>query len=406
MTRRASDPAVSLAEKVRLRRMLDRVWAPFLTPAEAKVVTFIFTTTVEWSKPCDRLKVSHFVEGFANGGGTGLSDKTVRRALDTLERDGAIRRKRTPYGYVIALIWEWIPASVRAPRGRAAVPRKVLSARAPAIPVALSKSREIGQNDRERSVKMADVYREEHTREVIPNNRPPDSDDPVSLKRDRPGKEKKEPYVDPLDLTNLHATWTAAIAETFPDIAAPAWGRREEAQACQFVNLDDKTKRASALDVFAWSIRSWRQIMAARFAWMTIKAPPTYPNVGFMVRWRDALYDAWNDQERLRSEITLNTHDRRVKRMMHQGASYEEAHKEAEARDALAAERIKLAQKSAKLDDMMRRSEQLRTPTLQQRLAALAEPKQPRPPTRGPVFAGIEGSETAFDRTPSIFGAF
>jgi hypothetical protein len=101
--------ALSLAEKTRLRRMIDRQWMGSLPGAEYSVLLFIFTMTTEWGKYADRLKLDHFVNGIGEVRGLRASKMTVRRALSSMTERGVILRERTPYGYIYAINFDWEP---------------------------------------------------------------------------------------------------------------------------------------------------------------------------------------------------------------------------------------------------------------------------------------------------------
>ncbi len=131
--------------------------------------------------------------------------------------------------------------------------------------------------------------------------------------------------MDPLDKGKLRAVFAEVAAETFPDNVVSPWGNREEMQACQFVNVADRAKRSNAMEVFTWSIRSWRTIVTARFAWMTESPPPDFPSIAFMLRFRDRFFDAWNDRERIRLDWAASGDARRLRKLMHSGLTPEEA---------------------------------------------------------------------------------
>ncbi len=57
----------------------------------------------DWGKSRDRVKQEHFVNGTASIAGTGLSLRTVIRALASLTDKGAVTRLRTPRGHVYTI---------------------------------------------------------------------------------------------------------------------------------------------------------------------------------------------------------------------------------------------------------------------------------------------------------------
>lgn len=347
MTRRdEKDPALTAKEKTRLRRKLDREWLPGLAPSEAKCMVFLFNMVTDWGKSRDRVKQDHFVNGTKSQAGTGLSLRTVIRALASLTDKGVVTRLRTPRGYVFTINFDWNPEV----KTRASEP---LSEPASA-PENSSVVCHVGTS---RYANLADPITQRIPFQKIPlSNRSSSDGAPSKIRRKLPAK--RNAYVDPLDRRKLRAIFEETFAATFHEHPVSSWGQREEAQACKFVNVTDKAMRAVALEVLRWSIQSWRLVMVSRFAWMTDSPPPEYPSIAFMVRFREHFFDAWRDRERLRLDMEAKPEQRRIRKMMHyQGLSPEEASQKVAADSKEADLLDKLAKARSQRDAAYRRAE-------------------------------------------------
>jgi len=100
---------LTLVEKERLRKIINR-W-PDLSASQSSVLMFIFSNTIDWGKVEDRLKLDHFIGGVGAHGGLLMSKMTARRALENLVLRGALLRRRTPYGYVYRINFDWDPST-------------------------------------------------------------------------------------------------------------------------------------------------------------------------------------------------------------------------------------------------------------------------------------------------------
>jgi hypothetical protein len=106
---------------------------------------------------------------------------------------------------------------------------------------------------------------------------------------------------------------------------------------------------------------------------------PDLPALGFMLRFKDRFYEAWNERERLRRDIVVTGAERHIRKLVHRGLTHEEAAKETADRASIASERIALAEKARDLDAALRRAEQ--RDTARDRALALREPKGKAPST-------------------------
>jgi hypothetical protein len=366
---------LSLTKKTALRRQIDRVWAPHLKPAEHKCLLFLFTVTTEWGKEADRVKRDHFVTGLKHAAGTGLCKRTVHTALASLSDRGVVWRKRGLYGYVYGINFDWTP-DMPIP-----IPKKD---RKPAEGLPQSRA----QRCNPCTVKGANIAPaiegEEHTLEGHTyHSRSPIGSGAGARLRSRPKAVQERP-VQPDSISTalsrheadvaranektrqsitraagkhnantVENVWALAHRETFPAVVVPPWSTVSKGQSLHFVRSAARNVRG--LEVLDWSVRNWRLIVNARFAWMNESPPPEFPNIGFMLKFKDHFYAGFNDRERLRSELTLSGRDRRVKRLQHQGLSAEEAEKEATARDAATREREAIAEDRKRLNDMLAR---------------------------------------------------
>lgn len=85
-----------------------------LTPAEFKVLMFIFDRTVGYKKHAESIPYRHFLDGVWSQGslhsvGCGLGESTLKRALRGLVEKGVIERGRGQnfYGTYYTINYEW-----------------------------------------------------------------------------------------------------------------------------------------------------------------------------------------------------------------------------------------------------------------------------------------------------------
>ena len=94
----------------------------------------------------------------------------------------------------------------------------------------------------------------------------------------------------------------------------------------------------------------------------------------------------------------MSSNDRRVRRLMFQGLTHEEATKETEDRNSLAVARERVAKKERDLNEMMRRADQRGNLTLEQRLAVFTQIQRPKAGLVRPT----NGTGAAFDSLPQV----
>jgi len=81
-------------------RIQCQIWMSRLTPAEYSVFSLIADRTFDWGRLWRRIPIAEFMKGaFEENGycyhqGTGLSERTIQRALKTLLEKGCIGTKR------------------------------------------------------------------------------------------------------------------------------------------------------------------------------------------------------------------------------------------------------------------------------------------------------------------------
>ena len=386
----------SLVLKNEQRCWIDRTWGPYLKASETKVIGFIFTHTHAWGRAGCRLAVPDFIHGTKTSHGTGLSDKTVRRTLATLEALGAITRERLKYGYRITLDMDWNPTVLRTPKAPQKA-RTVQLAAPKAHRKTPSSSIQTGQNDQARLVKMTGPTKEDQLQEEERRKNSPAARALDEAQQDADSVEGREaravaPSVNPdraLSSVEAHAAvrrlidlagrkkaadqvkatakakdapatfdrlWAIGFQEAFPSVTMPAWTGREHGQVKLFLRETHPSGRDPQA-FLAWCVQAWPLIINTRFAWMQDRAPPQWPEIGFLLAFRKTFYEAWNDRERLRHELTLTGVERRTQRLVRRGLTHEEAAREAAARDGLAQERIKLAEAQRELNERMQRAD-------------------------------------------------
>lgn len=102
-----------------LRQWIERYWIDVLSPSQFKVLTLIVSRTIGWGKMWETIPMRHFTDGairrtFREGQdnpitrmtfrGSGLTEPTVRKAIQDLIEQGFIRRKphRDTFRYAVA----------------------------------------------------------------------------------------------------------------------------------------------------------------------------------------------------------------------------------------------------------------------------------------------------------------
>lgn len=84
-------PRLGMTPRVHLSQHIDRHWMPHLSPPEYKVVRLIYDRTFAWGRWTEEISIREFRSGrrkYTNG--TGLSESTVYRVLQTLKARGII----------------------------------------------------------------------------------------------------------------------------------------------------------------------------------------------------------------------------------------------------------------------------------------------------------------------------
>ena len=109
-----------------LHRYISRYWKCHMNASEYSTLDMIFDRTIGWGKLWEWISLQHFVTGIWNekqvySDGTGLSKRTVQRAIMTLESKGMIL-KRDCFGqcskFALNLLWK--PPSMRYVNGKKA----------------------------------------------------------------------------------------------------------------------------------------------------------------------------------------------------------------------------------------------------------------------------------------------
>jgi hypothetical protein len=97
-----------------LHRYISRYWKAHLTPAEFSIVDMVLDRTFGWGKLWEYISLNQFVHGVSSRGkafsnGTGMSKRTVQRAVRSLQVSQAIFSKKTKGDqsrFALNLLWE------------------------------------------------------------------------------------------------------------------------------------------------------------------------------------------------------------------------------------------------------------------------------------------------------------
>lgn len=113
MSQHLSTAELSPIEQVKIRQRIDRLWMPYLTSAEFKIVCLIFDRTISWRVTIQEISMREFESGRRNyTRGTGLSKRSAIRGVGGLLKKGVIGREyksgRRPR-YWLNLEWDGVP---------------------------------------------------------------------------------------------------------------------------------------------------------------------------------------------------------------------------------------------------------------------------------------------------------
>lgn len=385
-------------QKLKGYRLFRDYWAPYLKGAKHCVLQAIYGHTVDYGKIRERITVRHLIEGLGSIAGLPYCERTIRRTLDALTKMKAILRRRTREGYEYSVNLVWNPGSISdveddemglvvPKRLKNVAPITATEEHETPSPVPVQRTRQrlpvpkqAGQNVRSEadldtvSYKQRDTTTEDTS---LSNSEAPSAlaSMPASLEVSEERAEEKvlpvasaiskikEKLVDvtkkmtqrPLKEKDLFTSWKLAFHETFPDANIAPWGKREFGMAkstlssmstkAQFPTSPDTRKAAlpkingsltAKQDFLDWVVRSWSLIVSTRFYWMDKDPPPKFPSISFVCAFKERFYEAYNDRDTLRNELSLNLTEAFKKKLIAKGATAEEAQAEIDARDAYA----------------------------------------------------------------------
>lgn len=350
--------------------VVDNQLSPLLSVRERLIVKFIAARTFRWKKDWEMITVRHFVEGVVSRAGemvisgTGLSERTVYRALASLLEKGYItrRERKNPYGvslYEYAINWKAVAMALLPRSKKASQPKAQGLARSRKRPATYvpKASRRVAEdpcqdgstplsdcqgggvkvaakylkktteeNDgRELRASHADIERgdvsgkgsaecPETSSEIEPGcNRPETSSvkrgamdaitDAVRVAKERTTKalQRRADKSKRLTGARLEDHWRLILGEHWEDLRIVPWNPKERGCAGHFIKYFGQ----DALKIMRWCVANWHVVRKSKFPTDRKVQFPDYPDFQFMFNFRKDFLEIYNDRE-FRERISGN----------------------------------------------------------------------------------------------------
>jgi hypothetical protein len=92
--------------------------------------------------------------------------------------------------------------------------------------------------------------------------------------------------------------WRAACIEAFPQVAHAPWSVKDRVRVNQHAKRwVFKSEGSTFNDLVMWVALNWAQIITKRFSWMTERAPPRVPDIGFVLGFFDRFVEAFSERQ-------------------------------------------------------------------------------------------------------------
>lgn len=280
-----------------------------LGSSELKVILFIFDRTWGWSKDFERIPLSHFtdgVKGFTKG--TGLSERSVVRALAWLEENEVIEVEREDgRSNKYAIRWDWKPkpeeekTMLRKPKKPKELPqgglRKPKTSAKMADHSCQNDGADLCQNGHRKSMKVKS--KKNKSMKVVDESfdSPQSALEYVEQKdKERAKKRAKKARSAFARVADIEDVWTRACHEHFKGMRVLPWGQKERGQIS---TLRKKWISAGGtpetfIEFLEWVIDWWPDLMRGKFRWMRGNQP-SVPSLGFLVVHKEEFLDAFGN---------------------------------------------------------------------------------------------------------------
>lgn len=316
---------------VQIYQRAIREWQGALDPYEWTLAMHIIDRTLGWQNTHVTVSTRRFLDGDTVYSGIRMSRAKMFRALRSLEDKGLIARKNDPHGreikvYAVNLGWksDILP-----------VPKRLKNQ----SPMEITPSpRETTQSPTEtRDKEQGDKEEGENEHPGAPEPSVPDTGDNSSRAPDeiiraagqtfRAARVRRaqQPKGTSVKAVTQHAEalWREALAEHHPTAMAQRWTMREIGMMKAKAKDWPHVRQIGFADFVEWCAINWAQIMRKQFAWMTKKAPPAVPDLGFLVSFMSQFADCWGDDK---FREWLNSAERtEMDKLLAKGFSPEEA---------------------------------------------------------------------------------
>lgn len=185
-------------------------------------------------------------------------------------------------------------------------------------------------------------------------------------------REKAQAKPGKISAANIHATWKAALAESYPKEYARPWTKKQMGMAKAWFHGWDAPELLEFVD---WSVRNWTAVCNVRFSKLKTPAPAAPEFYFFSQPWvREAFAAAWTQ----RNKQAWLTHPERteLERMMGRGMSESEALAQIAQRRAVA----QMREENRKTEEKAARDRAIAERKLKAAEVAGAVPIHPRSP--------------------------
>lgn len=309
-----------------------REWQAALDPYEWTLAMHIIDRTLGWQKTRITVSTRRFLDGDTVYTGIKMGRTKMFKSLRSLEDKGLIVRNDDPHGreikvYEVNLGWkpDMLPTPKHlkhpsATRTTPSVSRTTQSA---------TRTREKEDGEKEESEKKDYTGAPEPSAPDTGDNQNRNPKESIRAAgqtfRAARNRHANQPNGTSVQATVRHAEvlWRHAVAEHHPTSMAQRWTQREvgmmKAKAKGWIHV----RQIGFVDFVEWCAINWAQIMGKEFAWMTKKAPPPIPDLGFLISFMSQFADCWADDS---FKDWLNSKERTEhEKLMARGMTAEEA---------------------------------------------------------------------------------
>lgn len=320
-----------------------RKWSPYLSASEFVVLLQLIDRTYGWQKDWVTIRTATLLRGDKTYRGMMISERTLFRALSSLERHGLISRTkhRERQSLTYSVNFDWVPRGATAeeirpdvrPKRGAKMASNPCHSDTPPMPNWHTKEGIEGEDNLEKV---------DHTgapEPAAPDPGPDTTNDFGPDKGERASaRGKASPQCPPSIISSKvqlrtrslsgmvqqsEMRWRGALAKNYPNATVHHWTQREIGMMKRKAEGWQHVRQISFSDFIEWCAINWPQIMRKQFKWMAKQAPPAVPDLGFFVSFMSQFADCWGDDK---FREWLNSKERtEQEKLMAQGMTSDEA---------------------------------------------------------------------------------